>query len=122
MKLYQLVNAEPTLRKISAQNLPVKVLYSVYCVIRKLNENLEFYYTERNEICRKYAEEKDGKFVPKPEHKEEFEKQMLELLNLEVEAGDIKPVRIPADDKLRLSCDDLAAIEEFIIIKFEEET
>lgn len=121
MKFYQLVDAEPTLRKISAQNLPVKVLYSVYCLIRKLNENLEFYYTERNEICRKYAEEKDGRFVPKPEHKGEFEKQMLELLNLEVETGDIKPVRIPADNTLRLSCDDLAAIEEFITIAFEEE-
>ena len=122
MKFYELVKAEPTLRKISAQNLPVKTLYSVYHLMKELDKNLQFYYMRRADICDKYAEEKDGKFVPKPEHKEEFEKQMLELLNLDVETGDIKPVRIPADDKFRLSCDDLAAIEEFIIIKFEEET
>lgn len=121
MKLYELVKAEPALKKISSQNLPMKVLHSVYCLTKKLNENLEFYYTERGEICRKYAEEKDGRFVPKPEYKSEFEKQMLELLNLDVEIGGIKPVKIPADDKLRLSCDDLAAIEEFITIEFEEE-
>lgn len=121
MKLHELVKAEPTLRKISAQNLPMKTLYSVYRVIRKLEENLRFYYSCRTDINDRYAEEKDGVYLPKAEYKAEWEKQMLELLNLEVEMGEIKPVTIPADENLRLSCDDLAAIEEFITIEIKEE-
>lgn len=121
MKLHELVKAEPTLRKISAQNLSMKTLYSVYRVIRELDKNLQFFYSQRAEICGRYAEEKDGVFVPKPEYKAEWEKQMLELLNLDVEPAEIKPVKIPAGENLCLSCDDLAAVEEFITIEFEED-
>lgn len=121
MRLHELVKAEPALKKISAQNLPTKTLYSVYRVIRELDKNLQFFYSRRADICERYAEEKDGVYVPKPEYKEQWESQMLELLNLEVEMAEIAPVKIPADENLRLSCDDLAAIEEFITIEFTED-
>jgi hypothetical protein len=121
MKIYELVRAEPTLKKISACELPIKTLYGLYRVIRGLDEKLNFYYTTRGRICSRYADEVNGSYVPKPEHKDVFEREMLELLNLDVDMADIKPVVIPADDNLRLSCDNLAAVEEFITIEFKEE-
>ena len=120
MKMRELVDALPSIRKISGQDLDVKTLYNVSKIMKKLESDLEFYDSRRQQLLEDYCTEIDGCVEPKPEYREVFEREFMELLNLDVTSGEFEPIEIPADENLRLSYADLRNIEEIFVIKFME--
>lgn len=121
MKMRELIDALPSLRKISEQDLSTRTLYRVSKMMKKLENDLDFYDRQRHKLIGDYCEEKGGRNEPKPEHKEIFEKEFMELLELEVTPDDFTPIEIPEEENVRLSYSDLCSLEKFIIIKFKEE-
>lgn len=120
MKMKELIDALPSIRKISEQDLSTKTLYSVSKTMKKLENELDFYDKRRQQLIEDYCEEKDGRTEPKPEYKEVFEREFLELLNLDITPDGFKPVEIPENENIRLSYSDLCAVEGIFTIKFAE--
>lgn len=121
MKIRELVDALPSIRKLSNQDLRAKTLYRVSLLLDRFDGELKGYDTAREKLIEKYCERKGERVVPKAEHAEEFEREMLELLETEIDTDGVKPVEIPADEDVRLSYSDLRLLEGFVSIKFEEE-
>lgn len=121
MKMRELIDALPSLRKISEQELSAKTLYRVSKMMKKLENELNFYDKHRRKLIEDYCEEKDGRSEPKQECRETFEKEFMELLELEITPDDFMPIAIPEEENIRLSYSDLCSLEKFITIKFTEE-
>lgn len=121
MKMKNLVDAVPSIQKIAKQDLRAKTLYRVSRLLNRFESELKSYDSVREKLIEKYCEVIDGKIVPKKESLAEFEKEMFELLETEIDTSGTEIVEIPADEDIRLSYADLCLLEEFIKIKFDEE-
>lgn len=121
MKMRTLVDAIPSIRKIANQDLHAKTLYRVSLLLDKFDRELKTYDEIKEKLIEKYCVRKDGKVIPKPEYADVFEKEMLELLDMEIDTKDIKTVEIPADEDIRISYTDLCLLGEFIKIKSAED-
>ena len=117
MKMCELLAALPALQKLGGQDLPLKTLYKVSRMLKKLDENLNFFNKRREDLIVKYCVVRDGKPVPKDENREEYNAKFAELLDLDVELDEIEPVVIPMSENLVLSYNDLVALEAFVQIK-----
>ena len=82
---------------------------------------LRFYDEKRTAIMEKCCDTENDKYIPKPEMSETLEKEMRELLDLDIDMDEIKAVRIPAEEDMRLSYADLCALEGLIEVDFNEE-
>lgn len=122
MKMFELVNASPALRRLATQELNIKTAYDISRVIKSLDPQLEFYDHKYAEMLSKYCDQDGDKWIPKTsgDHTA-LQAERAELLDLEVDISEIKKAIIPATEKLTLSVVDLMALENFIVIKFEEE-
>jgi len=121
MKMKSLVDALPSICKIAGQDLHAKTLYRVSLLLDRFDKELKAYDETREKLIEKYCDKKDGKVIPKPDCAADFEREMLELLDMEIDMNGMKPVEIPADEDIRISYADLCLLGEFIKIKFEEE-
>ena len=121
MKMRNLVDAIPSIRKIANQDLRARTLYRVSLLLDRFEGELKTYDEVRGKLIARYCDTVDGKVIPKKETAAEFEAEMLELLDAEVDTNGLKIVEIPADEDIRISYTDLSLLGEFIKIKFEEE-
>lgn len=120
MTMQQLVNASPVLKKIAGQELSMKTLYGVSKIFSKLDDELKFYDRRRMEILEEYCVRTDDRFVPRADTKDEFNRKFGELMNLEIDIGELSPAKIPASEPLKLSYQELQAVQGFIEIEWEE--
>lgn len=121
MKMIELVNASPALKKLATQNLGIKAAYDVSRVIKLLDEHLNFHDQKFNEMLSKYCEQDGDKWIPKTsEDFAAFQKEREELLDLEIEIGEFKRAVISIDENITLSAVDIMALENFVEIKFNE--
>ena len=121
MKMKELVDALPSIRKIAGQDLSAKTLYRVSLLLDRFEGQLRAYDETRNKLIEKYCDTAEGKVIPKKGSESDFEREMLELLDMELDMANVKPVEIPADEDFRISYSDLCAMNGFIKIKFDEE-
>ena len=121
MIMKTLVDALPSIQKIASQDLHAKTLYRVSLLLDKFDSELKAYDDTRRKIIDKYCVVEGDKTIPKPECEKVFEKEMLELLNMEIDMTDVKHVEIPMDEDIKISYADLHLLKEFITIKFKEE-
>ena len=122
MKMQEIVNASPALRKLATQELDIRTAYKVSRLVRSLDEHLEFHDRKYNEILEKHCDLKEDKYFPKsPEHNAALRNERDELLDLDVDIGEVKKVTISADEKITLSAVDLMALESFVEVEFEGE-
>lgn len=121
MKMKELVDAVPSIQKIAGQDLKAGTLYRVSLLLDRFESELKTYDEVRKKLFEKYCDITDGRAVPKKETAAEFEAEMTELLEMEIDMGGVKPVEIPADEDIRISYADLCRLKEFITIKFKEE-
>lgn len=72
--------------KKSNQRRPVRLMYAINQNLNKLEEAIKPFETSRNEIVDKYCQvEESGKIIPLEGNKETVEKQLGELLEIEIE-------------------------------------
>lgn len=121
MIMHDLVYAKPALVKIASQDLTIKTLYKVSKILKKLDDELMIYEKGRKKILDNHAEISGDVYVPKEGHEDDFVREFNELYELEVDIGDIKPVKIPASEKITLSYQDLCALRDFIEIEAEDD-
>lgn len=121
MKMIEIVNASPALKKLATQDLGIRAAYEVSRVIKTLDDHLEFHDRKFNEMLSKYCEQDGDKWIPKTSDDfSAFQTERAELLDLEVEIGEIKKAIIPVDENITLSAVDIMALEKFVEIKFNE--
>ena len=120
MTMQTLVNALPALQKLGKQDLPLKTLYKVSRVLKKLDENLKFYYSQKQDITAKYWTIRDGRAFPKEGCAEECNAKINELLELEVEVDAKLPVKIEPSENITLSYNDLISLENIIEFEYED--
>lgn len=119
MKIYEVLAALPALQKLGGQDLPLKTLYRVSRVLKKLDENLKFYYSRKEDITAKYCTVRDGRAFPKEGCKEEYNAKINELLELEVEVDTKLPVKVEPTENITLSYNDLISLENIIEFEYE---
>ena len=80
----------PKLREISRRSLPIKASYAIAKNLKKIENELEIYYKERQKLINKYAEKDDKGEVKADESgqiifkdKEGWERDIRELLSIE---------------------------------------
>ena len=120
MIMGKIVNAAPTLQKLSDQPLSLKTLYKLKSLMAKLERDVSFYNDERVKIIESLGDNiQDDKWKISEENRAEFEKRMLELLNLEVDS-EIEPVLLPVTEDIQLSYNELKSLDGFVELDFVE--
>lgn len=122
MKMQKLVEASPALRKLAGKELPLKVAYELSRMIKKMDEHLSFHDEKWQGMLEEHCTEKEGRWYPKSDADgAELNRKRRELLELEADTGEIRPVVIPAGVNVDISAADLLLLEDFVEIHFEEE-
>lgn len=121
MKIRKLVEATPALREIANQRLPMKTLYRVARLIREIQPQLDFYDEQYQKLIMEYCTEDEGGFLLPVDSKAAFENALNELYDLDVEVKTI-PVSVSEAEaeNLKLSYNDICALEGFVEIVFNE--
>lgn len=107
-----LYNARNILQKLSSQSLPIKVSYGIAKVITAANEEFVTAEKQRAKLCEKYGKLNKEGTKYKIEDTEGFNKEYTDFLNLEVE---LNAKAIKLTDDIRLSAQEIIALENFII-------
>ena len=90
----RIVNTINTLGELNNAKLPVKVAYAITKNINKINTELKAYNKEKAKLIDKYAEKDEegklkadefGNVTLKEEHREDWDKDIKELLSIENE-------------------------------------
>jgi len=114
----ELLNSIPTLQELSKEQLPIKISYTISKNIKIIEEELKIYEEERQKLIKKHAElDKEGKpkvndngnYIIKQENQLDFNKEVLELLNIETDVNICK-VDLNALDGLKISPLELTSI------------
>ena len=101
-----LITAVPALQKLVSQNAPIRVAYRLSKIVRRVNEELDFFKTRKAEL------EASHEYAVPPD---EYDR----LLDFEIDWEEPR-VEIPLDANLELSCADVDALEPFISLKEDE--
>lgn len=121
IKLRKIVIAIPALQKLSSVDLSLKKLYWVNKLINELENELKFYHESRQKIIEKYKESQTGnKIKIRDDCVTLFNQEINELLDMEVEVKFTVP-EIPDTEEIKLSRDDIIALEGFVKIRFEDD-
>lgn len=115
MKLIQLVNALPSLQKLAGYELTLQKLYNIKKLMGRLDSELAFYYEQREKILLKHGEIHGNQYIPRDGELDKANAKLDELLNTEIE-GEIKEVVLTLDENIKLSYNDLVALEGFVRI------
>lgn len=102
--------------------LPIKASYAISKNLLKLEKEVEAYNLEREKLLKKYAEKDEAgeikadelgniKFIKK--YKEKWNKEIIELLDIEVEV-DIHKFDLSVLDNVEMSVQELMAIDFMI--------
>lgn len=114
MKLGRIVNALPTLQKLADENFSIKTLYKISKLLQRLEKEISFFNSERNKIIKELCEkEDDTKFKIPEKNKEEVNRRLQELGDLDVDL-DIKPIQLDINENVRLSYVDLVVLEGMV--------
>ena len=119
MKIIQVVNALPSLQKLAGQDMSIKKIYKISKLLGNLENEVAFYNEQRSKILSKYCDVVGNQYVPRKEDEAQLNAELGELLNTEIEC-DIKEVVIGSDENIKLSYNDVVALEGFVRIEGEE--
>lgn len=124
MTLRNIVKAAPVLRKLGRCEFSVAQLYRATKLINAVNAELAIYDAGRRELIERHCEKDGEKLKYKDGTGIAFNRELQELLDVEVEMN-VKPLVLTERDNIRLTLADMDALEGFIELKIddgEEET
>ena len=119
MKIMQVVNALPSLRKLAKQDMSIKKIYKISKLLGNLEVEIAFYDEQRGKILSKYCDVVGNQYVPRKEDEEKLNAELGELLNTEIEY-DVKEVSIGSNEDIKLSYNDVVALQGFVRIEDDE--
>ncbi len=121
MTLRNIVKAAPVLQKLGGFELSVTQLYRATKLINAVNAELAIYDAGRRELIERHCEKDGEKLKYKDGTGAAFNRELQELLDVEVDLG-VKPLVLTERDNIRLTLADLAAAEGVLKIEIEEES
>ena len=119
MKMIQIVNALPALKKLAKQDMSVKTLYKIEKVLSKCDDEMAFYNDQYSKIVRKYSDVVGDRYVPRDENVDRLNTEINELLDTDVEC-EIQEVVISINEDIKLSYNDLVMLRGFARIEGED--
>ena len=114
VKLVQIVNSTEAMNKVATQPMKAAVSVKVAKNLKTLSEELSIFEQSRGDLIRKYGKEDDeGNVANEPNTKEmvEFQKEVGELLNLEVDLNGFKKIKLSNLSKCELTPQEMASLE-----------
>lgn len=122
MKLGQIAQAAPALAKLGEEKLTPRVLYRLDKLMQKLEKEIDFYNKQRDELVTSIGEHvKDAEYRIPAEKREEFEKRLREIDDIDVD-GEVSPVVIPTSENITLTYNDFRLLRGFVELADEDET
>ena len=118
MKLYEVLSIQNFYNLIMNAKLPIKTTYKLTRLMRRVEEETQFYRNEFAKIVDEYAVKENGQLVYSEDmtsikiiegKEEECSAKIAELKNLEIDLSDFK-FSIEEFDKLELSVSDMYGI------------
>lgn len=119
MKIIQVVNALPALQKLAKQDMSLKKLYKISKLLGNLESEIAFYNEQRGKILAKYCDVVGNQYVPRAEDEAALNAELGELLNTEIDENIVEVV-ISCDEDVKLSYNDLVAMEGFVKVVGDE--
>ena len=115
MKFRQIIEALPSLQKLAKQDLSIKKLYKISKLLGSLEQEIAFYNSQRNKIFEQHCDIVGNQYVARAGEEEMLNAEMGELLDTEVEC-DVQEVVIGIDEDVKMSYNDLVALEGLVRI------
>lgn len=123
MKLGEVVGALPALQKLASEKLTAKALYRVSKTLSRLDKEIGFFNAERCKIVEELGEkveDKEGAYEIPAANREEFNKRMAELSDIEIDPP-IAVIKISTTEDIRLSYNDLRMLEGIVELEDPDE-
>ena len=114
VKLIQVVNSSEAFGKIAQQPMKAAVSFKVAKNIKKLSDELSVFEQSRGDLIRKFGkEDKEGNVAIEPNTKgmAEFQKELNDLLNVEVDLNGFKKIKLSQLSKCELSPQEMASLD-----------
>lgn len=119
MTLRKIVKALPVLQKLTRHEFSVAQLYRVTKLVKAVDAELTIYYASRKELIDRHCEKDGEKLKYKDGTGVDFNRELQELLDVEVELG-VKPLVLTERDNIRLTLADMDALDGFIELKVDD--
>lgn len=119
MKIGNIVSAMPALRKVAAADMRPRTLYKVSKLMDSLDHVLMFYNERQANLVKSMGHEIDTGWRVDDDKIDEYRKKMQEVIDVDV-ADEIEPVKIPVDENVKLSYQDLCLLRGLIELEAEE--
>jgi hypothetical protein len=117
--LKTLVNSEAALQHLAEQKLPIKTAYRLQKALRKITEAVSDFDKARSRLVYELAGVEEGQPAKVPEEKlADFNKEMMDLLEEEVELEGVVQVSLDELEGSTLSVGDLMLLD-FLIVNEE---
>ncbi len=116
MTLRNIVKAAPVLRKLGGCEFSVAQLYRATKLINAVNAELAIYDAGRRELIERHCDRDGDKLTYKDGTGEAFNRELQELLDVEVELN-AKPLVLTERDNIRLTLRDMDALEGLVEIE-----
>lgn len=119
MTLRNIVKAAPVLQKLTRHEFSVAQLYRATKLINAVNAELAIYDAGRRELIERHCEKDGEKLKYKDGTGVAFNRELQELLDVEVEMN-VKPLVLTERDNIRLTLADMDALDGFIELKVDD--
>lgn len=111
LTLKDLLQNVESLGKLLKKELPVKTAYRLGRLSKVLQSELDQFNLTRNNLIKKYGKEKEGQYQIDPEDKEaleKFNKEIEELLTVEISIDAYDPISVDDLGDIKLSAIDMS--------------
>lgn len=119
MTLRNIVKAAPVLRKLGRCEFSVAQLYRATKLINAVNAELAIYDAGRRELIERHCEKDGEKLKYKDGTGIAFNRELQELLDVEVELN-AKPLVLTERDNIRLTLADMDALDGLVELKIDD--
>lgn len=119
MTLRNIVKAAPVLRKLGRCEFSVAQLYRATKLINAVNAELAIYDAGRRELIERHCEKDGEKMKYKDGTGIAFNRELQELLDVEVEMN-AKPLVLTERDNIRLTLADMDALDGLVELKIDD--
>ena len=119
MTLRNIVKAAPVLRKLGRCEFSVAQLYRATKLINAVNAELAIYDAGRRELIERHCEKDGEKMKYKDGTGIAFNRELQELLDVEVELN-AKPLVLTERDNIRLTLADMDALDGLVELKIDD--
>lgn len=119
MTLRNIVKAAPVLQKLTRHEFSVAQLYRATKLINAVNAELAIYDAGRRELIERHCEKDGDKLKYKDGTGIAFNRELQELLDVEVELN-AKPLVLTERDNIRLTLADMDALDGLVELKIDD--